>query len=80
MEVPPLGPQTHIDGLPDELLHAAVVPDVGGDGGRLAACLPDLALDGADGGLGGVGVRGEGERGGVGVAGGFGGDDDCFFL
>lgn len=68
---------THIDGLLDKILHTVVIPYIGGNSSRLAACFLDLALDGADGGLRRVGIRWERQCGFVGVAGGFGRDDHC---
>lgn len=70
------GGELYLHCLPDQVLDAGEVPNIDGDGEGFAAGFLDLALDGADGGFGGVGIGWEGCGWSVGVAGGFGGHDD----
>lgn len=67
---------SHLNGLAYELLHAAEITHVDGDGCRLAAGFLDLSLNSANCRLGRVGIWWE--RGGfvMGVTGGLGGYDD----
>lgn len=71
---------TYLYGALDQPLDAGIVAHVDPEGGRLAASLADLALDGADGRLRRVRVRREGRRWRVRVAGRLGGDDDLIIV
>ena len=67
------------DGLRHHVLDLRDIAHVDLDAEGCAAGVGDLAGDGVDGRLGGVGVRREGD-GVLGVGGGFCGDDDCGLL